>query len=33
VTSLLAGNYRVELRLDVGMPAVVVGETLLRVAR
>jgi P pilus assembly chaperone PapD len=27
VTSLLAGNYRVELRLDVGMPAVVVGET------
>lgn len=33
VASLVAGNYRVELRLDLGMPAVVVGETTLKVIR
>jgi len=30
---LLAGDYKVELKLDLGMPALVVGETTLRVAR
>jgi P pilus assembly chaperone PapD len=30
---LLAGDYRVELKLDLGMPALVVGETTLRVTR
>jgi P pilus assembly chaperone PapD len=30
---LPAGEYRVEVRLDVGMPALIVGETTLRVAR
>ena len=33
VASLVAGNYRVELRLDLGMPALVVGETSLEVIR
>lgn len=30
---LAAGDYRVELRLDVGLPAVLVGETTLKVPR
>lgn len=30
---LLAGEYRVELKLELGMPALVVGETTLRVTR
>lgn len=30
---LLAGDYKVELKLDLGMPALVVGETTLKVAR
>jgi P pilus assembly chaperone PapD len=30
---LPAGHYRVELKLDVGMPALLVGETTLKVAR
>lgn len=33
VRSLPAGEYRVELKLDFGMPALLVGETTLRVAR
>lgn len=33
VSALLAGTYRVELRLDLGMPALVVGETILKVTR
>jgi hypothetical protein len=33
VASLVAGNYRVELRLDLGMPALVVGETSLEVIK
>jgi hypothetical protein len=32
-TPLSAGEYRVELRLDVGMPELLVGETTLKVAR
>jgi hypothetical protein len=32
-TPLPAGEYRVELKIDVGLPAVVVGETTLKVAR
>jgi hypothetical protein len=30
---LPAGDYRVEVRLDLGMPALLVGETTLKVAR
>jgi P pilus assembly chaperone PapD len=30
---LLSGDYKVELKLDLGMPALVVGETTLKVAR
>jgi len=30
---LAAGDYRVELRLDVGLPALLVGETTLKVPR
>jgi hypothetical protein len=30
---LAAGDYRIELRLDVGLPALLVGETTLRVPR
>ena len=30
---LPAGDYRVEVKIDVGMPAVIVGETTLKVAR
>jgi hypothetical protein len=32
-SALAAGDYRVELRLDVGLPAVLVGETTLKVPR
>ncbi|HSC26104.1 MAG TPA: hypothetical protein VLD67_02455 [Vicinamibacterales bacterium] len=32
-STLLSGDYRVELKLDLGMPALVVGETTLRVSR
>ena len=31
--TLLSGDYKVELKLDLGMPALVVGETTLKVAR
>lgn len=31
--TLVAGEYRVEIKLDLGMPALLVGETTLRVAR
>ena len=31
--ALAAGEYRLELRIDVGLPAVLVGETTLRVPR
>ena len=31
--TLPAGDYRIELRLDVGLPAVLVGETTLKVSR
>ena len=27
------GDYRVEVKIDVGMPALIVGETTLKVAR
>jgi hypothetical protein len=30
---LAAGEYRVEVRIDVGMPALIVGETTLKVAK
>jgi P pilus assembly chaperone PapD len=30
---LISGDYKVELKLDLGMPALVVGETTLKVAR
>jgi hypothetical protein len=30
---LAAGDYRIELRLDVGLPALLVGETTLKVRR
>jgi hypothetical protein len=30
---LPSGQYRVELKLDVGMPALLVGETTLKVSR
>jgi P pilus assembly chaperone PapD len=33
VTSLLAGSYKVEVRLDLGMSALVIGETTLKVTR
>jgi hypothetical protein len=33
VTNLPAGNYRVEVKIDVGLSAVLVGETVLKVAR
>lgn len=33
VPKLSAGDYRVELRIDVGQPAVIVGETRLKVER
>jgi P pilus assembly chaperone PapD len=32
-TPLPPGEYRVELKMDVGLPAVIVGETTLKVAR
>jgi hypothetical protein len=31
--ALAAGEYRLELRLDVGLPALLVGETTLKVPR
>jgi hypothetical protein len=31
--TLPAGDYRVEVRIDVGLPAVLVGETTLKVPR
>ena len=31
--TLAAGDYRVELRIDVGLPALLVGETTLKVPR
>ncbi len=33
VKTLPAGRYKVELKLDLGMPALVVGETTLTVIR
>ena len=30
---LPAGEYRVEVRIDVGMPALIVGETTLKVPK
>ena len=33
VKPLAAGEYRVEVKIDVGMPALLVGETTLKVAR
>jgi P pilus assembly chaperone PapD len=33
IKPLIPGSYRVELKLDLGMPALVVGETTLRVTR
>jgi P pilus assembly chaperone PapD len=32
-TPLPAGDYRVEVRIDVGMPAVIVGETTIKVSK
>ena len=32
-TTLPSGDYRVELKIDVGQPALLVGETSLKVAR
>ena len=32
-TRLPPGQYRVELKIDVGQPAVIVGETTLKVER
>jgi hypothetical protein len=31
--TLAAGDYRLELRMDVGLPALLVGETSLKVPR
>jgi hypothetical protein len=32
-TTVAPGEYKVEVRIDVGLPAVLVGETLLKVLR
>jgi hypothetical protein len=32
-TALAAGDYRLELRMDVGLPALLVGETSVKVPR
>ena len=31
--ALAAGDYRVELRIDVGLPALLIGETTLKVPK